>query len=100
MIKADQIKSKEVVLYILENLKPYEKYISTLSENSWEYENCCDKVHDYLLEIEEALFGYDFITPSTLANCNIRMFTYWKYLKGNMKPEKLFKELKNIVQNN
>lgn len=79
---------------ILDSLKPMENYISTLDENSFEYEDLCERVEDVLIEIEKALIGKQEYNMSNLAKCDIRIFSYWQYLGNKMTFKKLMKELK------
>jgi len=94
MIKADQIKNKETVIAILEHLKPYEEVISMMKEGSYRYENACEWVAEWLFEIDEALIGFETVDRANMMNADIRMMTYWDYLKGNISAEKLFKKIK------
>jgi hypothetical protein len=90
-----KVKTKEDIIRVLDSLKPYEElYISKLSEDSIEYELACEKVQDFLLEIEEALVGDEELNNKNIFNVDIRMFTYWDYIRGKITAGKLFKELK------
>jgi glutathionyl-hydroquinone reductase len=90
-----EIKTKEDIKMVLDNLKPYEQnYINKLRENSIEYELACEKVMEYLIEIEEALIGKEPYNSENIANADIRIWAYWDYLKGKTTIGKLFKSLK------
>jgi hypothetical protein len=95
MILKPKIRTKEDIIRLLDSLRPYEEqYISKLSEDSIEYELACEKVQDYLLEIEEVLVGDEELNNKNIANADIRMFTYWDYIGCKITAGKLFKELK------
>jgi hypothetical protein len=90
-----KIETKEDIIILLNGLKPYEQnYISRLNENSIDYELACEKVAEYLIQIEEALIGTELNNNENMVNADIRMFTYWDYLKGKITVGKLFKEIK------
>ena len=90
-----KIETKQDIINILDYLKPYEKnYISQLEEDSLEYELACERVQDYLLEIEEALIGAEQYNFANIVNADIRMFTYWDYIKDKISVKKLFKKIK------
>lgn len=90
------IKTKEDIIRVLDSLKPYEQnYISNLPEGSIDYELACEKVEEYLIEIEEALIGKEQYNMTNVANADIRMWAYWKYLGDKITIGKLFKELKS-----
>lgn len=99
MIKADQIKSKETIIAILDYLKPYEEHISTMVEGSYRYENACEWVSEWFFEIEEALIGKEKLTDNNQINTDIRMMAYWDYLKGDISVEELFSSLKKYSNN-
>lgn len=96
MIKAEQIKTKEDIILILDYLKPYNKMIDDLGfeEDTLEYENACEQIAKYLWEIDEALVGLQQVNTKNLADVDIRMMSYWNYLKGKISEKKLFKTLK------
>jgi len=78
---AKDIKNKETIKYILDSLKPVNEYIDTLKEDSFEYDDLCEKVADRYLEIDEALTGKELITDEAIKNATFRTFTYWDYIK-------------------
>jgi hypothetical protein len=93
-ILAKDIKNKEIIKYILDLLKPMNEYIDTLEEDSFEYNQCCDKIADHYLEIDEALFGCELITQKSTSNAMLRSFTYWAYIKGEINWNTFVKRIK------
>jgi len=96
MILANNIINIEHINLILDSLKPAEQYISTLKEGSYEYENLCESVGEQLCEIDEYLVGKKKLCDKELCLCDLRMFDYWKYLKGSFS----FKTLINKINKN
>jgi len=94
-ILADNIRTKETVKYILDSLKPYNEYIDTLNENSFEYENECERVAGHYLEIDEALCGTEIITDESLYKADLRCFAYWAYIREEITWKQLVKQLKD-----
>jgi len=96
LIKSEQITSFNIIKDILDSLKPTEEYINTLEENSYEYENMCEKVQLYLNEIEDALVGKQEYNMHNLARLDSRLYAYWRYLGNKLTFSNLVKELKSI----
>lgn len=94
MIKSSEIKNLTIVKYILDNLKPINEYIDTLVEDSFEYENLCENVQEQLCEIEEALIGKEKYNMENIAKVDIRLMSYWNYLKEEIDFEELLEILK------
>lgn len=95
MIINFEIKTKEDIVKVLDNLKPYEQnYIAKLKEDSVDYELACENVMEYLIKIEEALIGNEEYNSHNIANADIRIWAYWKYLGSKITLGKLFKEIK------
>lgn len=92
---AKDIKTKETIKYILDMLKPYNSYIDTLVEGSFNYGSACEKISDQLCEIDEALCGFEKVDDTSLCNANIRMFSYWDYLKNEIDFDELIDNLKD-----
>jgi len=78
---AKDIKNRETIKYILDSLKSVNEYIDTLREDSFEYDDLCEKVADRYLEIDEALVGKCIITDEVTNLAIFRTFTYWDYIK-------------------
>jgi hypothetical protein len=93
MIHANQITNLQIVKRILDGLKPYNSYINTLNENSYEYEDMCENITFQLCEIEEVLIGKEKYNSENIARADIRIMSYWKYLNGKISFEKLLKNL-------
>jgi len=93
-ILAKDIKDVKIIKLILDSQKPVNDYIDTLKEGSFEYEHLCDKVAEHYLEIDEALVGNETITDKSLTNANLRCFTYWDYIKGEINWNTFVKRIK------
>lgn len=66
----------------MESLKPINKYIDKLREDSHEHEHLCEKVEEHYLEVDEALVGKENFTQENLFNADMRRAIYWDYIKG------------------
>lgn len=96
IFKANQIKDKDTIISLLNFLKPYNAMIDELEleEGTCEYEDACENIAEQLYEIDEALIGVEKINDKSLGMADIRMMTYWKYLKEEIGQGKLFKNLR------
>lgn len=92
MIKANDICDINHVKSILDNIrdyvKAYEVQIGELSENALE------NITFQICEIEEFIIGTQQLIRSNLANADIRMMTYWKYIDGECNILDMIEELK------
>ena len=79
---------KEILDNIHDYVKAYEEQIGELSENVLE------NIEFQLCEIEEFLIGPQKLTASNIANADIRMMKYWKYIEGKCGFNYLMRELK------
>lgn len=93
-IKAENINSKEMVKLILDNLKPINKYLDEIGEESWEYENLCEDIQEQFCEI------LDYLNMSTMKYTNNNIFitdmmnfALWDYLKEEITFKKLINKL-------
>ena len=93
-ILAEDIKNKNQVKFILDSLKPINKYIDTLEEDGFEYENLCEEVEEVYLEVDEALVGCEEFSKENIANATIRRMICWDYIKGNISWDKFVSEIK------
>lgn len=93
MIKSKDILNNEHIKFILDSLKPTEKYINTLNEDSFEYETLCEKVGDQLCEIDEYLFEKTLINDHYIILADIRIMLYWDYLQSKLSFTKLLNKL-------
>lgn len=92
---AKDIKTKDDIKLLLDMLKPFNSYIDTLIECSLNYELSCEKVSDQLCEIDKALCGFEKVDDTSLCNANMRMFSYWDYLKNEIDFNELLNNLKD-----
>jgi hypothetical protein len=83
-----------MVKYILDSLKPLNRYIDNFPENSSEYELLCKKVEDHYLEVDEALIGKEQFNQSNLVNAELRRDTYWEYIKEEISWSEFVSEIK------
>ena len=93
-IKAENIKSKEMVELILDNLKPINDYLDEIGEESWQYEDLCEDIHEQFCEI------LDYLNVSTMMYTNHNIFVsemmtiaLWDYLKEELTFEELINKL-------
>lgn len=94
MIKATNISGLKQVKDILESLKPQNKMIDLLPEDSIEYELQTEKVGEQLCEIDAFIIGIENINDQNLINSDLRMMAYWSYLKDEISFDQLLKSLK------
>lgn len=93
-IKSENIKSKDMVRLILDNLKPINEYLDEIGEESWEYEDLCKDIQEQFCEI------LDYLNMSTMPYTNHNIFTtdimnfaLWDYLKEELTFEELINKL-------
>lgn len=95
MVSAKLIKNEQHIKDILDSLKPYNKYLNTISTDSFEYENICEKIQEQFCEIYEALnISKMKLVAGNLATVDLMNFTMWNYLKNKISFENLLKKLK------
>lgn len=98
IIKSENITNDEIAQWVLNNLKPYNQYLDTISEDSCEYEDLCEKVNDQFIEIEEYFTHKSKMHKCNNKNCavvDMVLFEFWKYLKGKIKFSTL---KKNVIK--
>lgn len=92
MIKAENIRDMNHVKGILDYIKAYiiayEEQIGEVSEDVLE------NINFQLCEIEEFVIGAQKCDDVNLANADIRMMTYWKYIDGKCSFGNMIGELK------
>lgn len=96
-ILAKDIKTKEMVKFILDSLKPTNEYIDTLKEDSIDYELICEKVEEHYLEIDEALIGKEPYNQNNMINTDMRRITYWDYIKDEITWEEFIEYIKDYT---
>lgn len=99
MIKESQIQDLNHVKVILDNLKPINDYIDNfLEENTYEYEHACEEIMFQLCEVEGFVIGKEKYNSYSLYLCNMRILTYYDYLKGNINFKELLSELREYSE--
>lgn len=94
MIQATKIKGLKQVKDILDSLKPANELIDQIPENSFEHELETEKIGEQLCEIDEFMIGMEKINDQNSINSDLRMMTYWSYLKDEITFEQLLASLK------
>lgn len=94
MKKFKDINDLNHVKEILDGLKPHNKLIDSIPEDSIDYEMETERIGEQLCEIDEFIIGMEKISQHNLINADLRMMTYWSYLKEEITFEELLKSLK------
>ena len=92
LIKVNDVRDMNHVKAILDNIssyvKAYEVQIGELSEDALE------NMTFQICEIEEFIIGMQKINSSNLADADLRMMIYWKYIDGKCSFLDMIEELK------
>jgi hypothetical protein len=96
MIRCENIKDLKHAKEILDRMIPINKSIDLIPEDSSEYEMITERIGEQLCEVDEFFVGREKIISSNLINADLRMMSYWSYLK----EEITFDKLLNLLRNN
>lgn len=95
MVKEENIRDLNHVRIILEHLKSINDYIDeNLCEGDYEYEDLCENIVMQICEIEEFILGKEIIDSKALFRCDVRMMSYWEYLRNEITFDELMLSLK------
>ena len=92
MIKANDIRDMNHVKSILDNISSYVKAYEV--QRGELPEDALENMTFQICEIEEFIIGMQQINSSNLADADLRMMIYWKYIDGKCSFLDMIKELK------